>query len=356
MTPYQGTGHNENMHKVLLCYEDFSEVMAVQPILKKVGFDTASISSEFSLNDQLLTFNPDIVIGCGRGGKVSTAGVGRRLKENPRWTGKVILIFPPGVKPEPEVLLKIRMDVALEAPVEVTRLIVVLASLTGQDSQVLIERVVKTLGADIKNAATGVAGGVGTPSEDDKVYVGGGDGGTEDRWQVSGGGTDSDRWQVAGGTGEPTEGWQVAGSPEMDDFNRLMGLANEKPVKEPTVVASETPPAASTSEAAAEAAPPDESPAAEEEKILSEDEESAALVAYARQQMEEAAKGISDKVQRYPERLTKDPQFSSRKSSISKTASKRALKKMKENWSEDDLQSQDELRREFTDKLFKKKN
>lgn len=62
------------MKKVLLCYEDFSEMTQVQTILKKIGFDVMVSSSEFSLPEQVLSFRPDLVIGCGKGTKVSTIG------------------------------------------------------------------------------------------------------------------------------------------------------------------------------------------------------------------------------------------------------------------------------------------
>ncbi|HRO68711.1 MAG TPA: hypothetical protein PL182_14150, partial [Pseudobdellovibrionaceae bacterium] len=84
------------MNKVLLAYEDYSEMLTIQSVLKKVGFDVLTTSSEFSLSEQVLSFNPEIIIGYGKGPKVSTLGVGRRLKDMPRWTGRVILIFPAG--------------------------------------------------------------------------------------------------------------------------------------------------------------------------------------------------------------------------------------------------------------------
>ena len=162
------------MAKILLIYDDYTELNAVQFTLKKVGFDCLGISTEFGTNQQVISFNPDIVVASGRGPKVSTVGVGRRLKEMPRWTGKAVLIFPAGHKPNPEELIKIRMDVVLEAPVETVRLIQVLAKLTHQDDQVLIEKLIKTMAQE--NTAKDPSFIVGGKPTSESVYVGGSSG------------------------------------------------------------------------------------------------------------------------------------------------------------------------------------
>ena len=159
------------MAKILLIYDDYTELNAVQFTLKKVGFDCLGISTEFGTTEQVISFNPDIVVASGRGPKVSTVGVGRRLKDMPRWTGKAILIFPPGNKPKPEDLMKIRMDVVLEAPVETVRLIQVLAKLTNQDDQVLIEKLIKTMAQE--NIGKDPSFIVSSKPTNETVYVGG---------------------------------------------------------------------------------------------------------------------------------------------------------------------------------------
>ena len=161
------------MSKVLLIFEDYTELNTILFTLKKVGFDCIGITTEFGTSEQVISFNPDIVIASGKGPKVSTVGVGRRLKEMPRWTGKAVLIFAPGFKPKPEDLMKIRMDVVLEAPVENVRLIQVLAKLTNQDDQVLIEKLIKSMAQENITKETSFTVG-SNKSSNDKVYVGGG--------------------------------------------------------------------------------------------------------------------------------------------------------------------------------------
>ncbi len=145
--------------------------MSVESTLKKVGFDVIGLSSEYAVAEQMLSFNPDVVIGSGRGGKVSSLGVGKRLKEMARWPGKAVLIFPANFKPSPQDLIKIRVDMILEAPVAPLRILQVLAKLLGHDESLLLERLNKSMHVESpqKTGVTNVAGKAGTEAE--AIYV-----------------------------------------------------------------------------------------------------------------------------------------------------------------------------------------
>jgi hypothetical protein len=133
------------MSKILLVYEDYADLMSVESTLKKVGFDVIGLSSEYAVSDQIISFNPDVVIGAGKGAKVSSLGVGKRLKEMTRWSGKSVLIFPANFKPSPQDLIKLRVDMILEAPVAPLRIVQVLAKLLGHDEGSLLEKLNKAI-------------------------------------------------------------------------------------------------------------------------------------------------------------------------------------------------------------------
>lgn len=299
------------MSKVLLCYEDFSEMMTIQSVLKKVGFDVLTISSEFSLSQQILSFNPDIVVGYGRGPKVSTVGVGRRMKEMPRWLGKVVLIFPAGAKPDPADLARIRMDMALEAPLEVTRLIQVLANLTNQDPRALVERMMKAVAQE-----------------------------SQDQMRVSEAkGEKTDEAVFVTGTREKTESWNVSGSAAVDEFNRLMGLA---PASPPAKAAA---PQVGGKEPLFPLSQSVENPAAEEAR---------AVGSQVLEELRDANQKLSGKMQSYAKFL--EPTVPGAKASLKRTEARKAQKDLRKDWKDEDLRSQDELRRQFTQALFKKKD
>ena len=164
------------MLRILLAYDNFQELTSVELMLKKIGFDVLGITSEFSIAEQLLSFNPQIVIALGKSPKLSTTGVGKRLRESMRWEGQSILIFYPNTKPQASDILRMRMDVGLESPVEPTRLVQVIAQLAGLDSHQLLDKLIKNLSQDTleKNTEKNPESTTSQKRED-TVFVGGAD-------------------------------------------------------------------------------------------------------------------------------------------------------------------------------------
>jgi hypothetical protein len=128
------------MNKILLLYENYQELMNIESVLKQVGFDVISLSSENMLSDQMLAFYPDAVICSGEGGRVSPLSVGKRLKELTWWQGKSILLFPENFKPIPQDLVKIRVDLIFDSTVDNVRIVQVLANLLGHNESDLLAR------------------------------------------------------------------------------------------------------------------------------------------------------------------------------------------------------------------------
>lgn len=131
------------MKKLLLVYDDFNEMTLTQSVLKKLGFDVVSISNEFVISQQLVSFGPDVVIVSGGSQKVNTISVAIRMKEMKKYPGKVLLILPPKVKPSPLDLGKMRMDLVMEPPVSIPALLQALSQLGGPDEEVLLEKLRK---------------------------------------------------------------------------------------------------------------------------------------------------------------------------------------------------------------------
>jgi len=128
------------MSKVLLICADYNELIKLDASLKRLGFDVLSITNEFSFSQQMLTFNPDIVVGSGSGPRVNALSLGKRLKQMVRWSGKVGLIFPVNQRPSSQDVLAIRSDINLEAPVSTSRLFSVICILLGLNEAQILER------------------------------------------------------------------------------------------------------------------------------------------------------------------------------------------------------------------------
>lgn len=394
------------MNKVLLVYEDYTTLKSTETALIKAGFDVIGATNEFSLSERVLAFNPEIVVGFGKSGKVNSMGVGKKLKDMARWQGKVVLILPVGFKPQPQELLKIRVDIILEAPVTMVHLLGVLAKLSGQDELTVIEKFKKekaeapTAKANYnvsqrvassqntsENEAVRISGkGNFSTSDNDSLRVTGG--ATEEKsFRISGGRTvDSstsgsvldtslspeevdDRLLVTGGeevkrsvaidgfeqqdNGSAAHGSfdlspELPSEPAMrsdfpvDSYEKDQALPRERSVGDGTPVIS-----ASGSGAIPEGLDP-------AEELQEGSPELELLKENARLSIEKAKSGLSERVAKYSEKMA-PVEAVPKDSQLTRVEAKKRQKLMAEEWVKEDLEDQDDLRRKFTAGLFKKR-
>lgn len=158
------------MVKVLLVYEDFNELLATESYLKKVGFDVLGVTNEVLLNDQILSFNPDVVVANGRSTRVSSVSVGQKMKDNQRYQGKVLIVVPKDARPSSQEILRIKMDGVLESPIQPEKLIQALCRLSSQDPGAFLEKLQRARLSDTELQKMfkvgGSAAGAGKPSSE----------------------------------------------------------------------------------------------------------------------------------------------------------------------------------------------
>jgi hypothetical protein len=352
------------MNKILLVYEDYADLMNVEASLKKIGFDVLGVTNEYSLSEQVLSFNPEVVVANGRvGGKVASLGVGKRLKEMSRWPGKVVLIFPANGKPTTQDLTKIRTDLMLEAPVPPLRLIQVLAKLLGHDEAQLLERLNKIIhsenagpaGSFTLNSGKGVAS-----SGNDRFFVGGGAGfGAEG---TGPGGKENDIFRIHGENEEGAGSADVSGGAEEDGlFARLKNAKDLYSEENPTVAGAEKEELfpdvdMQALEAELEGKKPVTGAEAAEEKPVSfdlrqKDSETEAQLAL-REELKKAQDSVSERVAKYS-KLTESVQLAPL-STVRRVETRRRQRDLTKEWDPEKIKDLDELRREFTKALFKK--
>ena len=56
------------MRKIILLSDDFSEMMTLEGLLRKIGLDVLTVQRESALSDVLLGFSPDLALIVTRGG------------------------------------------------------------------------------------------------------------------------------------------------------------------------------------------------------------------------------------------------------------------------------------------------
>lgn len=128
--------------------DDLQGASHLEMTLRKVGFDVEIITNEFHLSEKLLGFNPDYILVKGSGPRLSTLSVGKKLKENLKYNGKVILIFPQNNKPSLDELIQIRMDLLLFDPVSAIRLVAQLLLMTTSDKELIADKLMRLANTD----------------------------------------------------------------------------------------------------------------------------------------------------------------------------------------------------------------
>ena len=136
------------MDRVLLIFDDLQYSGHLEMTLRKVGFDTETITNEYNLSDKLLSFNPDFIIVKGNSSRVSSLQIGKKLKESIKFAGKVVLIFPQDEKPKPDDLIKLRMDLLLFEPLSALRLVAHLMTLTNGAQDTIMDKLLRIAHTD----------------------------------------------------------------------------------------------------------------------------------------------------------------------------------------------------------------
>lgn len=330
--------------KILLVYEEYSEMMNTQALLQKVGFDVLGISTEYTLSENVLSFNPDVVVAYGRAGKVTTIGAGRRLREMTRWQGKVILILPAGYKPNPQDFAKIRADMLLEAPIPALRLMQILGKLLGYDEALLQERLAKH-GTDINHneAAAGVAN---TSTDKDELLL------------VSGHSEEEGSEVVSNKTMSFTPEPEAAEKPRFG-----FDIAPESETKKPIHRSDQDLEALwnELTDSNELGITPEEDAAAKKKIVGKVSFDLERSEEFTEQEIEAVAQGIQNARNGEAERVSKYAKFTrdikdfDPRQSLSKIASRKVQKEIAKSWNHSEIDAQDKLRQDFTKALFRKK-
>lgn len=297
--------------KILLVYEEYSELMVAQSTLQKVGYDVLAISTEYTMGENMLSFNPDVVVGCGKNGKVTTLGVGRRLREMSRWQGKSVLIFPAGYQPSPQDFAKLRGDILLEAPVPGVRLLQVIVKLVGDDEAEMLDRLNKqSLGEAVPEGPIILDA---TPAPSNKAPD------LESLWK------------------ELTES---ASAPKSD-----AAAAPKTAAAAPPEIGAAAPPSLADEPKKATIS----FDLKEREAEMNEHE-----LEELTEELQRVRKTERERVARYA-KITAKMDMTNTPQGFSKVKSRKVQKELVKGWNPDEIAEQDHLRREFTQALFKKK-
>lgn len=164
--------------------EDYGELMFLQTVLKKIGFDVDSIQNPRSFSDSLLTMNPDVLVMTAAGRKIQGIDLARTVKRV-RGFPKVILIKGHSFAQGPEAN-EAEIDAWLSSPVSVPDLLDKIADLCGLNKASLQDKLFKLrMQENIPNESRVLSV---APEEAENAVVQGGDG-SHQPWGVLKGST-----------------------------------------------------------------------------------------------------------------------------------------------------------------------
>jgi|GEM_PF-1288303 len=136
--PISASDNKFKMLRVLMVLEDYGELMFLQTVLKKIGFDVDAIQNPRQFQDSLLTMNPDVLVMTANGKKVKGLEMSRTVKRV-RDLPKIILIRSGSLAHEED----LNVDVWLDSPVGAMPLLNAIGDICGLNKEVLADKFVK---------------------------------------------------------------------------------------------------------------------------------------------------------------------------------------------------------------------
>lgn len=133
-----GSDNKFKMLRVLMVLEDYGELMFLQTVLKKIGFDVDAIQNPRQFNDACISMNPDVLVMTANGKKVKGLELARNTKRV-RGLPHIILIRSPGSAPEED----LNVDAWLEPPVGAMPLLNSIGDVCGLNKDVLADKFAK---------------------------------------------------------------------------------------------------------------------------------------------------------------------------------------------------------------------
>lgn len=127
------------MLRVLLAVDDYGELLFLQTLLKKLGFDVDGIQSEQRFEEAFLALNPDMIIATARGKRINGMEIAEGLRRS-KGLPKVLLLAPSAIIEKLRGIEIQNVDALLESPVGALGLLAELALHGGIDRQALIDK------------------------------------------------------------------------------------------------------------------------------------------------------------------------------------------------------------------------
>lgn len=127
------------MLRVLIAVEDYGELLYLQTLLKKIGFDVEGVQNERGFEEARLSLNPEILLISARGKRIKGINLASQFKKL-RGFPKIILLYPENTAPSDLSKDAPGADGAIEAPINPRSILTLIAELGGLNSHTIVEK------------------------------------------------------------------------------------------------------------------------------------------------------------------------------------------------------------------------
>ncbi len=135
------------MLRVLLVLEDYGELMFLQTVLKKIGFDVDSTQNPRKFSDSVLGMNPEVIVMTASGKRIKGTELIQSIKRV-RGMPKVILIKATALSTK-ETLDSLEVEGWLDSPVRAPDLLAKIAEIMNLNNQLLQDKLLKMRMQDV---------------------------------------------------------------------------------------------------------------------------------------------------------------------------------------------------------------
>jgi DNA-binding response OmpR family regulator len=127
------------MLRIFLVIDDYNELIYLQSLLKKIGFDVEGLQNQKKYADVSLGFNPQVLITTAKGQKVDGIALARSITKR-RGIPKILALRTPGASYSPNQYHEAGVDEILDSPINPRKLMLAIANLGGIDENTLLEK------------------------------------------------------------------------------------------------------------------------------------------------------------------------------------------------------------------------
>src|SRR4051812_37957777 len=127
------------MKRIFMVIEDYNELLFLETLLKKVGFEVETVKNEVNVAERMLALSPDLVIATGDGLKVNGIRVSKKVKKK-GYNAKLLLLFPRSKLQNPQLLNSFVADAAVETPLNPRAIITSVCQLLDLDLDSLMQK------------------------------------------------------------------------------------------------------------------------------------------------------------------------------------------------------------------------